>query len=200
VRGENWSTRGKSLGAEETTNKLFPHNYTEGSGNWTQAILVEGECSLHCANPAHWVSEWQRDCWNDSQAYLLCNLFDCLSVGLSHNSKWCTLIPCFLQYFSRWEEVTLSLLVLGELTLSRWVIFHYNYSSLQLLGYHSGKITCFPPNGGVLCWLCSRLSDVFHQFSTLLWQVVSMVFEPPTVLHCYTLILCLINLFLFLLL
>ena len=165
MRVENWSTRGKSLGAEETTNKLFPYNYTKGSGNWTQAILVEGECSLHCANPSHWVSEWLTT-WLLEWLRLtleLYNLFDCLSVGLSHNSRWCTLIPCFFyntflgekRWHCRcwyWE----SWLCQGESFFTTTTVV-YNYWVITLVK----SLFCFPPNGGVFCWFCFLLSDVF---------------------------------------
>ena len=42
----------KPLGAKErTNNKLYPHNYGINAKIWTQAMLVVGECSHHCAIP-----------------------------------------------------------------------------------------------------------------------------------------------------
>ena len=51
VRGENRSTRGKTSRSREENQQTQP-TYDVRSGNRTQATLVEGQCSHHCANTA----------------------------------------------------------------------------------------------------------------------------------------------------
>ena len=52
-KGKTRSTRGKtSRSRERTNNKLSPHMVR--AQNQTQATLVGGECSRHCASPAPW--------------------------------------------------------------------------------------------------------------------------------------------------
>ena len=58
-RGENRSTRGKTLGAE---NQQIQLTYDAESGSRTRATLVRGECSHHYATTALQVVFFNVDC------------------------------------------------------------------------------------------------------------------------------------------
>ena len=51
LRGENWSTQGKTSRSRVENQQTQP-TYDVRSGNRTRATLVEGQCSHHCANTA----------------------------------------------------------------------------------------------------------------------------------------------------
>ena len=53
VRGENWSTRGKTSHSR-VENQQTQSTYDAECGNQTRATLVEGKCSRNSANPAIW--------------------------------------------------------------------------------------------------------------------------------------------------
>ena len=72
MRGENWSTWGKTS-QNRVENQQTQSTYDGRSGNGTWAILVEGRCSHHCTNPAlkeflcnvSWkIATFWQECWN----------------------------------------------------------------------------------------------------------------------------------------